>query len=85
MDSTPILNTIASQANPSVVIEKSSTFIPLILLTGLLFTIYFSLDFILSSFISKDNWSEIRCQPHILPIASFYGYDTMEKEKENKP
>jgi hypothetical protein len=78
MDSTPILNAVTSQANPIVIVEKTSTFIPLILLTALLFTLYFSLDFLLSSFISKDSWSEIRCQPHILPIASFYGYDTME-------
>jgi len=25
-----------------------------------------------------DNWSEIRCQPHIIPLASLYGYDTNE-------
>ena len=24
------------------------------------------------------DWNEIRCQPHILPIASLYGYDTQE-------
>lgn len=78
MDSTPILNTIASHTNPIVIIEKTSTFIPLLLLTTVLIILFLSLDFILSSFISKDSWSEIRCQPHILPIASFYGYDTME-------
>lgn len=25
-----------------------------------------------------DNWAEIRCQPHIMPLASLYGYDTNE-------
>ena len=25
-----------------------------------------------------DNWSEIRCQPHIMPLASLYGHDTNE-------
>jgi hypothetical protein len=24
------------------------------------------------------DWNEIRCQPHIIPIASLYGYDTQE-------
>lgn len=24
------------------------------------------------------DWNEIRCQPHIMPIASLYGYDTQE-------
>ena len=24
------------------------------------------------------DWSKIRCQPHIMPIASLYGYDTAE-------
>ena len=25
-----------------------------------------------------DNWAEIRCQPHIMPLASLYGHDTNE-------
>jgi hypothetical protein len=26
----------------------------------------------------SDNWAEIRCQPHMMPLASIYGYDTAE-------
>jgi hypothetical protein len=26
----------------------------------------------------KDNWKEYRCQPFIMPLASFYGYDTAD-------
>ena len=26
----------------------------------------------------SDNWAEIRCQPHMMPLASMYGYDTAE-------
>jgi hypothetical protein len=26
----------------------------------------------------SDNWADIRCQPHIMPLASLYGHDTAE-------
>ncbi len=74
----PLEEALNISANPIIIVEKQAAFIPLVLTTVLLFIIAFALDFALSSFVSASNWSEMRCQPHVMPLASFYGYDAVE-------
>jgi hypothetical protein len=69
---------LSQAANVVYIVEKEAAFLPLILFTAFLLLIGFIVDFVLSSKKTIENWAEVRCQPHIMPIASFYGYDTME-------
>ena len=48
------------------------------LLMGLLIAVLYIIIYSLGLASVSSNWAENRCQPHIMPFASFYGYNTSE-------
>lgn len=58
--------------------EKTSSVKPVLILIVILGVLAYFLGEGFAFAGEKADWNEIRCQPHILPIASLYGYDTQE-------
>jgi hypothetical protein len=67
-----------SSIHDIIIIEKTASYLPLILVVLLLCGIAYIINNIIGASRTKEGWAEIRCQPHIMPFASLYGHDTAE-------